>query len=294
MDKKDYHFISLKFLTAILMALFFAFLLVYVFSPELRDDYQVYSFDRKSIKDPRSLSVFNENKNGNLFLDIAEKESFESALKSRSFKVMDQSKEAVLTVLISNHLDKINGLKEEEDLSLNELKMELNNESEKLLQQKRQELERELSQKLQKIRKRINEKYSDFSQQEIRDNYLKIINLRIAIEVLADNEEEKDKYQAELQRVKQEQEKLLAEKNTVLNQDVSAETRTLIIEFNREFADFRQSLEKEHQQLISQREAEIEEKLAAYRQEIKSELSLKKEKKAAEMDQLITKSQEYY
>ena len=235
MDREDYHFISLKFLTAILMALFFAFLLVYVFSPEVADDYQVYSFDSESLKNPSNLKVFEEDGNGSLSLNTAEKESFESALKTRSFKVMAASKNAVLTVLTSNHLDKINGLKEEEDLSLNELKMNLNNESEKLLQEKRQNLEAELSEKLQKIRQQVKEKYSDYSQQEIRNNYLKIINLRIAIEVLAKNEEEKEKYRARLRQVEQEQEKLLAEKNTVLNQDISEETRALIMDFNREF-----------------------------------------------------------
>ena len=294
MDKEDYHFISLKFLTAILMALFFAFLLVYVFSPEVADDYQVYSFDSESLKNPSNLKVFEEDGNGSLSLNTAKKESFESALKTRSFKVMAESKNAVLTVLTSNHLDKINGLKEEEDLSLNELKMNLNNESEKLLQEKRQNLEAELSEKLQKIRQQVKEKYSDYSQQEIRNNYLKIINLRIAIEVLAKNEEEKAKYRAELGQVEQEQEKLLAEKSTVLNQDISEETRTLIMDFNREFSSYREQLESDHQELINNREAEIKEKLAVYRQEIKLELSQKKQAKAAEMDQLIAESQEYY
>ena len=43
MDKYDYHFISVKFLTAILLALIFAFLLIYVFTPQQREDYVVYS-----------------------------------------------------------------------------------------------------------------------------------------------------------------------------------------------------------------------------------------------------------
>ncbi len=294
MDQKDYHFISLKFLTAILLAIFFAFLLVYVFSPELEDNYQVYSFDSEAVKDSRNLKVFEEDENGSLSLDTAVKENFESELKTRSFKVMEESKMAVLTVLTSNHLDKINGLKEKEDLSLNELKMNLNSENEKLLQEKRQKLEADLSTKLQKIRQEVKEKYSAYSQQEIRDNYLKMINLRIAIEVLAKNEEEKEKYQSNMKQVKEEQAKLLAEKDAVLNQDISEKTRTLIMDFNREFASYREQLEKDQQELINNREAEIKEKLAAYRQEIKLELSAKKEEKAAEMDRLIAKSQEYY
>lgn len=294
MDNQDYHFISLKFLTAILLSLFFAFLLVYVFSPEIKDNYQVYNFDSESIKNSKDLKVFEENEKGKLLLDTAKKQSFESELKTRSFKIMDQSKKAVLTVLTSNNLDKINGLKREEDLLLNELKMRLNNESEKLLQGKRQELEAELSEKLQNIRKKVKDNYSDYSQKEIRDNYLKIINLKIAVEVLAKDEAEKEKYRSKLQQVEQEQDKILAEKSTVLNQDIAAETRTLIMDFNREFAAYRQQLESEHQELINEREAEVEEKLAAYRQEIKSELSLKLKEKAVEMDQLIAESKEYY
>jgi len=196
--------------------------------------------------------------------------------------------------LTSNHLDKINGLQEEEDLLLNELKMSLNNESEKLLQEKRQKLETKLSEKLQNIRKQIKEKYSDYSQQEIRDNYLKIINLKIAVEVLARNEAEKEKYRSKLKLVQEDQDKLLAEKNTVLNQDITAATRSLIFDFNKEFAAYRKHIESKHQELINNKEAEIKEKLAAYRQEIKLELRTKTKEKTAEMDQLIAESQEYY
>lgn len=294
MDKKDYHLISLKFLSAILMALFFAFLLIFVFTPETRDSYPVYSFERENISDSSEFAIFNEEEEGNLSLDISEKENFESELKNRSFEIMEASKGAVLTVLTSNHLDRINGLKEEEDLLLTELKMKLNNESEELLQQKRRELEAELSEKLQNIRRQIRGEYADYSQQEIRDNYLRMINLRIAVEVLARNETEKDNYQSELDEVEQQQEQLLAEKNSVLNEDISTATRELIMEFNSEYSSYRQQLENRHQESINEREAEIEEKLAAYREEIRTELGAKREEKAEVMDQLIAASKEYY
>jgi galactitol-specific phosphotransferase system IIB component len=294
LDAKDYHLISLKFLYAILLALFFAFLFVFVFIPETKDSYPIYSFERESIADSKKIEVFSENKNGSLLLDLSKQENFETELKNRSFQIMEATKGAVLIVLTSNHLDRINGLQEKEELLLTELKMRLNNESEELLQQKRQELEAKLSDKLQTVRRNIREKYSDYSQQKIRDNYLKIINLRIAVEVLASNESEKEKYQSELKQVQQQQNQLLAEKNSVLNEDISAETRTLIMDFNREYAEYRQQLENRHQELIAAREAEIEEKVAAYRQEIKAELSSKRKAKAAAMDQLIAKSRKYY
>lgn len=294
LDEKDYHLIALKFLTAILMALFFAFLLVFVFTPETKDTYPVYSFERENIADSKQVNLFSEQESAELALDLSKKENFEAELKNRSFQIMEAAKAAVLTVLTSNHLDRVNGLKEEEELLLTELKMRLNNESEELLQQKREELESELSAKLQTVRREIREKYSDYSQQEIRDNYLKIINLRIAVEVLARDESEKEKYEAELEQVQQEQEQLLAEKNSVLSEDISAETRILIMDFNRKYSEYRQQLENRHQELIADREAEIEEKLAAARQEIKTELSSKRKVKAEAMDQLIVESKEYY
>jgi hypothetical protein len=294
LDKKDHHLISIKFLSAILMALFFAFLLVFVFTPETKDSYPVYSLDREKIVDSRKVNLFAETENNQLALDVSEKENFEAELKNRSFRIMEAAKDAVLTVLTSNHLDRVNGLQEKEDLLLTELKMRLNNKREELLQQKRKELEAELSEKLQAVRRKIREKYSDYSQQEIRDNYLKIINLRIAVEVLASNESEKEKYQEKLEQVQQEQEQLLAEKNSVLNEDISAETRTLIMDFNRKYSEYRQQLENRHQEIIAAKEAETKKKLAAYRQEIKRELSSKKEAKAEAMDQLIAKSQKYY
>jgi len=251
LDEKDYHLISLKFLSAILMALFFAFLLVFVFIPETRDSYPVYSFERENIADSRQVNLFSEQESAELALNLSEKENFEAELKNRSFQIMEAAKAAVLTVLTSNHLDRVNGLKEEEELLLTELKMRLNNESEELLQQKREELEAELSAELQTVRREIREKYSDYSQQEIRDNYLKIINLRIAVEVLARDESEKEKYESELDQVQQEQEQLLAEKNSVLSEDISAETRTLIMDFNRKYSEYRQQLENRHQELIA-------------------------------------------
>lgn len=294
MDKKDYHLISLKFLSAILMAIVFAFFLVFVFTPETSESYQVYSLEKEEVRDSRKLSVFSQDRAAELELNIAAQENFEAELKNRSFEIMEASKDAVLTVLTSNDLDKINGLKEEEDLLLTELKLSLNNEREKLLQQKREELEADLSERLRQIRNRIRENYAGYSQQEIRDNYLKMINLRIAVEVLARDENEKDKYQSQLDQVQQQQEQLLAEKNSVLNDDISAETRELIMDFNREYAGYRQQLENRQQQLINQKEAEIEEKLAAFREEIRAELSTKREEKAAAVDQLIAKSRDYY
>lgn len=291
MDKNDYHFISIKFLSAILMALFFAFLLLYVFSPAEKD-YSVYSLEREKIKElPAAGSAAPEDFSA---AAAAEKSSFKSELKNRSFKIMAQSKKAVLTVITGRHLEKINGLKEEGDLRLNDFKLNLESEEQRLLQQKRNDLETELSSKLQKLRLQVKEKYSDYSQQEIRDNYLKMINLRIAVEVLAQNESEKEQYQEQLQQLRTEQEKLLAEKNEVLSEEISDKTRTLIMEFNREYTAYREELRERHQNLIAKQETEINQNLNRQRQEIRLEMQSEREEKAAVMDRLISKSREYY
>ncbi|MFP4021437.1 MAG: hypothetical protein ACLFUK_07515 [Halanaerobium sp.] len=292
-DKHDYHFISLKFLTAIILALFFAFLLIYVFSP-VKDDYSVYSFEQEEIEKINADSFLAESGESEIFLDLAQKEAFENELKSRSFAVMEQSKRAVLTVSTGNHLEEINGLKEEGDLLLNDYRLELKNEEEELLQQKRKELETDLSSKLQNLRQQVREKYSSYSQQEIGSNYLKMINLRIAVEVLAQNDSEKEEYQKRLNQLETEQEELLAEKNAVLNEEISAETRTLIMEFNQQFSDYREQIRNRHQNLIANRKDELDMRLSRQRDSIRFKLEAEREEKASAMDQLIERSRKYY
>ena len=294
MGEFDYHFISVKFLTAILMAVFFAFLLIYVFSPVQREDYPVYSFEKENITDFKEQSIFSSAEKNQFLLSTAQKEKFESESKNRSFAIMEQSKKAVLAVITSNHLEKINGLKEEEELLLNDFKRDLEQKEEELLQQKRQELENELSTKLQNFRQRVKAKYSDYSQQEIRENYLKMINLRIAVEVLAQNADEKRRYQRELEQVREEQDQLLAEKNNILSEEISTETSSLIMDFNKQFAKYRSQLRNRHQKLIDQRKDEIDFRMARHREDIKLELNSTRNEKVSEMDQLIAQSKEYY
>lgn len=294
MDNYGYHLISLKFLTAIILALIFAFLFIYVFSPLQKEEYPVYSFEQEKIADLETESVFSTSEKNHFFQNSAQIENFQSQLKNRSFAVMEQSKNAVSTVITSNHLGEINSLKEREDLLLKNFKRDLARREEELLQQKRQELEADLASKLQNLRRQIREKYSDYSQQQIGKNYLKIINLRIAVEVLAYNEAEKERYQKELNQVKEQQEELLAEKNSALNEEISAETSTLIMEFNQNYAEYRKQLRSKQQKLLAEKEKELKLKLAQHRDEIKKELNLKRKEADSVMDQLIAESKEYY
>ena len=295
MDKYDYHFISLKFLSAIIMALFFAFLLTYVFSPMEKSDYPVYNFESQKIEALKEENFLDfADAKAEISLAAVKKEEFKSKLRQRSFAIMEATKNSTAAVITSNHLEKVNGLRKEEELILNDYRLELKSKEEKLLQQKRQELENELSTKLQVLRQKTREKYSDYSDQEIRKNYLRIINLQIGLEVLAENEAEKKEYRNKLEKVKKEQEELLAKKDSVLNDEISAETSTLIMEFNQNYTEYRRQLRNEHQNLLNQKEEEIDYRLAEYREKISEDLNSAKKEKRTAMEQLITKSKEYY
>ncbi|SIQ46578.1 hypothetical protein [Halanaerobium kushneri] len=292
MDKYDYHFISIKFLTAILLALIFAFLLIYVFTPQRREDYPVYRLQQKE-------PVFLENGFAAQILtdkDLLKQEklAFEAGLRERSFELMEQSKNSMLAVISANYLEKMNGLREERMLTLEAERRKLAEREKNLLQEKRQQLEDELLQKLQQLRQEVRNKYSDFNQKKIRDNYLKMINLQLKIEFLARTESEKEKYQEQLKQLRSEQQALIAEKNSKLNNDISNQTSNLIMEFNQQYSDYRKQIRSQHQEIISEQRQKIESELAAARTEIKSDLAAAREKKAAELDSFIEKSKKQY
>ena len=293
MDKYDYHFISIKFLTAILLALVFAFLLIYVFTPQQRDDYLVYSLEESDFQlDGDSFSASDlQTPSAEL---AVEKQKFEAELKTRSFELMEETKQSLLSVITANHLEKMNGLREARMLTLEAKERELDQEEESLLQARRQELEAELSQKLQQLRQEVRDKYSDFNQQQIRANYLEMINLELKIEFIARNEAEKEKYQKQLQELKSRQEALMAEKNSQLNDDISEQTTDLIMEFNQQYAAYRDQIRSQHQKIISELSAEIEKELDQARTEIKSSLAASREQKKIEMEQLIERTKKYY
>lgn len=294
MDSYDYHFISLKFLTAIIMAFFFAFLLIYVFSPLSQNNYAVYNFEKEKIAEVKTAEPLADFKTEGTFIDLTAKNNFKEKLKTRSFAVIDQSQQAILTVITANHLGAVNSLQEKEDILLSDFEQELLKKEEELLQQKRKELETEISSKLQNLRQQIREEYSGYSQQQIRKNYLKLINLRIAAAVLAYNEADKIKYQKQLEQLRAEQDELLAAKNKVLTQEISEQTTPLIMDFNRRYSDYRKQLRAEHQKLMNKKEAEVEQKLANYRQKIKLELKTKRAETISAMAELISETKELY
>ncbi len=294
MDKHDYHFISIKFLTAILLALFFAFLFIYVFSPQQRDDYSVYSLEKKSIDFSAKKDFFDfDLMTGEKSLQ-EEKLNFEKDLRTESFKLMEESKQSLLAVISANYLEQMNGLREEKMLELEAERRELDEREESLLQGRREELEAQLSEQLQQLRQEVRDKYSDFNQQQIRANYLKMINLELKIEFVARSESEREEYQKELEQLRLEQESLVDEKNSQLNSDISDRTGELIMEFNQQYSGYRDRLKEEHREIIAEKREQIEDELAAAREEIKSDLASAREAEAVEIDNLIKNSREKY
>lgn len=294
MDKHDYHFISIKFLTAILLALFFAFLFIYVFSPQQRDDYSVYSLEKKSIDFSAKKDFFDfDLMTGEKSLQ-EEKLNFEKDLRAESFKLMEESKQSLLAVISANYLEQMNGLREEKLLELEAERRELDEREESLLQGRREELEAQLSEQLQQLRQEVRDKYSDFNQQQIRANYLKMINLELKIEFVARSESEREEYQKELEQLRLEQESLVDEKNSQLNSDISDRTGELIMEFNQQYSGYRDRLKEEHREIIAEKREQIEDELAAAREEIKSDLASAREAEAVEIDNLIKNSREKY
>lgn len=296
MDKYDYHFISIKFLTAILLALVFAFLLVYVFRPQLRDDYTVYSLQQSDFELQQQRTARDDLSFQNFRRELAAANlDFEEELKIRSFELMKSSRDSLLAVITANHLEKMNGLRELRMRRLENERIELAAAERELLQQRRQELEAELAQKLQQLRQEIRKKYSGFNQQQLRDNYLKMINLRLKIDFVARSEAERDTYRQQLAAVEAEQEELKAARNSRVNEDISNRTSTLIMEFNQQYAAYRDQIRNQNQNSLTELRQEIENELAEARTEIKSELALSRQQKEIELDQLIEKTKtEYY
>jgi len=294
MDKHDYHFISLKFLTAILLALIFAFLFIYVFTPQQREEYSTYSLQRRELGFPESPVVFDSDPQTMEAAMAAEKSRFQEELRERSFELMQQSRESMLAVISANHLERMNGLREERMLTLEAEQRRLAEREDNLLQEKRQQLEADLSQELQQLRQEIRNQYSDFNQEQIRDNYLEMINLRLKIEFIARTESERKEFQRQLEKVESEQEALMAEKNSQLNESISSRTSMLIMNFNQQYAAYREQIRTEHRQILSEQRRKIENEMAVVREEIKSDLVSVKAQKSAEMEQLIEKTREKY
>lgn len=292
MDKHDYHFISIKFLTAILFAVFFAFLLIYVFKPEAETDFKVYSINKKN--QTSSNSFFTAAEADSLTSAVRNKELFIQKLRRNSFAILDQTKKTTLSLLTASYSQRLDSLQKEKNLEITNLIKDLEEKEESLLQKKRKELEQNLSAQLNSLRNKIKKDYANFNQKEIRANYLAIINLRFKIELVAKNEKEKEKYEKQLQKVKTKQDKVLKEKNMKIDNNISKQTRDLIMEINTKYTNYRDQINNKHQQIIAKKRKEISTEVDQSRSKLKAELNSLRQEKRIEVEKLIAESKEKF
>lgn len=291
----DEHQISIKFLTAIIMGLLFAFLLVFVFTPQPREDYPAYKVERESIALAGEVQVIEKDLQALLAEQEAEHQRFRQEFRNRSSELMESAKESSLAVITNRGLERMDGLREEMLRELDRFRAELEARETRLMREKRRELEANLSSELQAMRREIRERYADYNQRQIKNNYLRILNLRLAIDKVAESDAERRPYQAELEEVLAEQEKLMAERREQENMNISARTQTLILEFNQEYYSYRQQIRDEHNEMLALEEEKMLEELERIRAEIRAEMERERENKAARIEALIEESlQKYY
>lgn len=286
MDNSGHHLIAIKFLTSIIMGLAFAFLLIFVFTPEKRESYPAYELEKKEFSSIENIRLIG-SENLSFGEELESSQDFRSEVRARSASLMEEAKAASLSVITADSLDRVDGLRDKIMSELEKLESRLNAEEKEQLSEKRRELETNLSQQIQEIRSEIKQKYADYSQKEIRDNYLKILNLQTAVEVVAENADEREKYQEELDRVTAEQQKLLGEKEQQENMDIASRTQELIVEFNREYSEYRERIRSENREILSEKEEELLAELDKAREEIRAEMQKKREVEAERIDAKI-------
>ncbi|RQD73007.1 MAG: hypothetical protein D5S01_08600 [Halanaerobium sp. MSAO_Bac5] len=295
MEGPDEHQISIKFFTAIIMGLLFAFLLVFVFTPQPREDYPAYKVERESIALAGEVQVIEKDLQALLAEQEAEHQRFRQEFRDRSRLLMESAKESSLAVITNRGLERMDGLREEMLRELDQFRDELDARESRLMREKRRELEANLSAELQAMRREIRERYADYNQRQIKNNYLMILNLRLAIDKVAESDAERKPYQEKLEEVLAEQEELMAEKREQENMNISARTQTLILEFNQEYYSYRQQIRDEHNEVLALEEEKMLEELEKIRAEIRAEMERERENKAARIEALIEESlQKYY
>ena len=290
MERPDEHQISIKFLTALIMGLLFAFLLVYVFTPQPREHYPAYEVQKESIASAGEVQILEKDLAGLLAEQEQEHQLFREEFRSRSLRLMESAKESSLAVITNRSLEKMDGLREEMLRELAQFRAELEAREERLMRGKRRELEANLSSELQDLRQQIRAKYADYNQSQIKNNYLRILNLRLAIDKVAETDAEKRPYQEELDQVLAAQEELMAERREQENLDISARTQSLILEFNQEYYSFRQEIRDEHNEMLALEEEKMLAELEIIRAEIRAEMEREREDKAARIEALIEES----
>ncbi|MGM0602190.1 MAG: hypothetical protein ACQESS_02620 [Bacillota bacterium] len=290
------HLIAVRFLAAITAALIFAFLVVFVF-PAVEE--QGLPLKKVEISQPSTPENLNSDDDfSSLVQKKAEGKEFQIMLKDRIKKrnseLMQTAIDSSISVITINHIEKINGMREEYDSRLNEYRSFLTADYEKQTAEREQELEEKLMEDLEELRKELKQKYKSRDSETLLSNYNKILNLRIKIEIVAESQAEIDKLKGELQKIREEQNEILQQKNQKYNQEIEERANILINNYNQDFLEFQEKIQLEHSRLLAARESKLQEELDNFITAQRRSMNLKTAEKAESLDQLAEESLEKY
>lgn len=290
------HIIAIRFLSAIIVGLIFAFLIVFVF-PAVEDG----NISLSRLEIDRPLSPENLNKEDD-FTDLVQKKEegkilqleLKDKAKKRSSELMETAKNSSISVITINHIEKINGKREKYEMRLKEYRSSLANEYEEKTASREKVLEEELMDELENLRRKLKQKYKNLDSQILLSNYNKILNLRIQIEVVAEEQEEIEKLNKKLRELREEQNKILQQKNQKYNQEIEERADVLINKYNQNFVEFQENIKKEHQNLLVKKESELQQELDNFIAEQRRLMNQNTTEKAEKLDRLAEESLKNY
>ncbi|RCW48245.1 MULTISPECIES: hypothetical protein [unclassified Halanaerobium] len=290
------HMITVRFLTASIIGLIFAFLIIFVF-PAVEEE-RIY-LKTLEIGKPSAPETLNSD---DQFAQLMQKKAegkevqilMKDRVKKRNSKLMQAAIDSALSVITINHIEKIRGKREEYEARLNEYRNFLAADYEEQTAEKEKELEEKLMEDLEELRTELKQKYKSRDSQILLNNYNKILNLRIKIEVVAEGQDEVERLKSELQKIREEQNEILEQKNQKYNQEIEKRANVLINNYNQDFLEFQKNIKAEHSRLLAAHESRLQKELNNFIAEQRRSMNLKTEEKAEYLNKLAEKSLKKY
>lgn len=290
------HMIAVRFLSAIIIGLIFAFLIIFVF-PAVEEE--AIPLKTREIEKPSAPEALNSD---DQFAELLQKKTegrefqilMKDRVRERNSELMQAAVDSSLSVITIDHIEKINGKREEYAARLNEYRNFLTADYEEQTAKREKELEEKLMEDLEQLRKELKQKYKSRDSQILLSNYNKILNLRIKIDVVAEGQEEVERLKSELQKIREEQNEILEQKNQKYNQEIEKRANILITNYNQDFLEFQENIKSEHSRLLAARESSLQKELNDFIAEQRRSMNLKTEEKAEYLNELAEKSLKKY
>jgi len=290
------HLIAVRFLLAIIIGLIFAFLIIFVFPAVEEEGTPLKTLE---IDKPTAPETINSDDQFTQLLQKKEKGKefqilMKERVKKRNAELMQTAIDSSISVITIDHIEKINGKREEYEARLNEYRNFLAADYEEQTVEREKELEEKLMEDLEELRKELKQKYKSRDSQTLLSNYNKILNLRIKIEVVAEGQDEVERLKSELQKIREEQNEILEKKNQKYNQEIEKRANVLISNYNQDFLEFQENIQAEHSRLLSARESSQQKELNNFIAGQRKSMNLKTEEKAEYLNELAEKSLKTY